>query len=175
MERCEAYQFTVTDRNDPQIAELKAKIAFVNKLSRSETRGYNYNNVVHPLWRVRLMPRGARVEAAWGDYRSRRAYDSYLPARHGDRYDVYVHRDTTSEYMMQRELDTGLSPGQLRKIDAAENEVRLAEFEQMKKLNAQGLYKVHTVDGVQWQTREQRIEELRDRGISETTIARMYG
>ena len=174
MNRSEAYQFTVTDKKDPRVLKIKEHVAFANKLSREETRnGYQRN--VNPIWRVRFMPRGPRVEAAWDDFRSRRAYDSYLPQRHANRFDVYIHRDRTAEWMMQRELDTGLTPGQLRSIDKANDAIRLAEFEEMKKLQEAGLYKVHTVDGVQWQTREMRIEELRDRGVSETTIARMYG
>ena len=87
-ERTEAYQFTTTNKNDERITELKRKIAFCNKLSREASRD-SYNNTVHPLWRVRLMPRGRRVEAAWADFRSRRAYDSYLPIRHGSHFDVY--------------------------------------------------------------------------------------
>lgn len=173
MERTEAYQFTVTSKDDPQVIALKKQVAFANKLSREATRGYNYSNTVHALWRVRLMPRGSRVESAWDDYKSRRAYDSYLPQRHADRFDVYIHRDTTAERMMQRELDTGLTSGQLRKIDAAENAVRLAEFEQMKALREQGIYTVHTRFGIEYQSREQRIEELRARGISESTIERL--
>ena len=140
---------TVTDKNDPRVLEMKKHVAFANKLSREETRnGYSRGNV-NPIWRVRFMSRGPRVEAAWDDFRSRRAYDSYLPQRHANRFDVYIHRDRTAEWMMQRELDTGLTPGQLRSIDKANDAIRLAEFEEMKKLNAQGLYKVHTVDGVQ--------------------------
>lgn len=41
--------------------------------------------------RVRLMPRGPRVQAALSDYGRARAYDSYLPQRYAVRFDVYIH------------------------------------------------------------------------------------
>lgn len=174
-DRTEAYQFTTTDLNDPRIAELKRKIAFTNKLSREATRGWNYNSTVHALWRVRCMPRGGRVEAAWGDYRSRRAYDSYLPHRHGSRFDVYVHRDTTAEYQMSRELATGLTPGQLRRVDNARDELRKHEAELDRELQANGVHVYYDQGGKQYQSLERRIEEMRDRGMSEETIKRLYG
>ena len=173
MKRTDSYQFTVTDPKDPRIVELKKQIAFCNKLSREATRGYNYNDTVHALWRVRLMPRGKRVEAAWGDYRSRRAYDSYLPIRHGSHYDVYVHRDSTAEDMMQRELDTGLKPGQLKRLDAEQNALRLEETRMFQRLRDQGIHATYTPEGLKFESREKRIKDLRDRGISEATIERL--
>ena len=175
MMRTEAYQFTTTDRNDPRIASLKRKIAFANKLSREATRGFNYSRTVNALWRVRLMPRGPRVEAAWADYRSRRAYDSYLPQRHGTRFDVYVHHDSTAEWMMRRELDTGLTPGQLRRIDQAQDELRAHEAELDRELRDNGVCVYYDTNGKQYQSLERRIEEMRDRGMSEETIKRLYG
>ena len=168
--RTKAFQFTTEDRNDPRISELKNEIKFVNKLSREATRHAYYNKHVHALWRVRLMPRGARVEAAWSDYKSRRAYDSYLPIRHGTRFDVYVHRDTTGEWMMQRELDTGLTPGQLRRVDRERDELRKQEWEMHKRLQAQGLYEY---DGV-WVSKEIAIKYDRANGLPEHWIERKY-
>lgn len=173
MYRTEAYQFTTDDKNDPRIAELKAKIAFTNKMSREATRGWNYNSTVHALWRVRLMPRGPRVEAAWGDYRSRRAYDSYLPIRHGTHFDVYVHRDTTAEWMMRRELDTGLTPGQLKRLDDEQNALRNAEWAMHQRLREAGIYQDSMTDG--HISKEKYIEALYDRGLPEAYIKRMVG
>ena len=168
--RTKAFQFTTEDRNDPRISELKNKIRFVNKLSREATRHAYYNKHVHALWRVRLMPRGARVEAAWTDFKSRRAYDSYLPIRHGTRFDVYVHRDTTGEWMMQRELDTGLSQGQLRYIDRERDELRKQEWEMRKKFQAQGFWEI---DGV-WVEKSVAMAYDKANGLPEQWIERKY-
>ena len=170
-DRTDAYQFTTEDRNDPEIKSLKAKIAFANKLSREATRdSAQWSGKVNALFRVRLMPRGPRVEAAWGDYRSRRAYDSYLPLRHGTHFDVYVHRDTTAEWMMQREVDTGLSQGQLRRVDRERDELRKQEWEMRKRLQAQGLWEY---DGV-WVSKETAIKYDRANGFPEHWIERKY-
>ena len=170
IERTDAYQFTTTDLNDPRINELKANVAFNNRLSREATRGWNHSKIVHALWRVRLMPRGARTEAAWGDYRSRRAYDSYLPQRHGDRFDVYLHRDSTAEWMMQREIDTGLTQGQLKRLDRERDELRKQEWEMHSRLRDAGMY---TVEG-EYVSREVAIKHDRDIGLPEHWIERKY-
>ena len=167
--RTEAYQFTTTDPKDERILELKRMLKFTNKLSREATRN-GWNRTVHALWRVRLMPRGKRIEPAWQDYRSRSAYYSYLPIRHGSRFDVYVHRDTTGEWMMQRELDTGLTPGQLRRVDRERDELRKQEWEMHKRLQAQGLYEY---DGV-WVSKETAIKYDRANGFPEHWIERKY-
>ena len=166
MERTPAYRFTVEDPNDPRIAELKQSIKINNQLQREAARMVQD---VYPLFRVRLMPRGPRVEAAWGDFRSRRAYDSYLPIRHGVRYDVYVHRDTTAEWMMQREFDTGLTPGQLKRLDRELNEFRKQEWEMHRRLREKGIHR----DNGEYMSKAKRIVSMLDRGIPGHIIDRI--
>ena len=124
--RTDAYKFTVKDLNDPEVRNLKQVIAAHNAEVRKACRRNKYGTgeyYANQLKRVRIMPRGARVEAAWGDYKSRRAYDSYLPIRHGETFDIYVDQDKTATYVMQRELQTGQTPGEQAKINRLQNEI----------------------------------------------------
>ena len=74
------------------------------------------------------MPRGPRAEAAEAMYRSRRAYDSYLPMGLGEWFDVYVGDDSTAQYELKRELDTGMTPGEMRKISKLDHEIMMIKF-----------------------------------------------
>lgn len=168
MSRVTAYQFTTEDRNDDRIAMMKKVIATTNKIAREDFRNGYSNNV--SLYRVRLMPRGPRVEAAWGDYRSRRAYDSYLPMRHARHFDVYIHRDTSAEYQLKREKETGLTPGQLRRLDKEEHELIIAKMEMHQRLRDAGIYLDDENNYVSW---DRKIEQLRDRGYPESIIERL--
>jgi len=76
-------------------------IAKTNKLAREEYKnamrlyelGYRDEKPQKPrIFRVRLMARGPRKEAALRDGKRARAYDQYLPIRHGKWFDVYIHR-----------------------------------------------------------------------------------
>ena len=73
------YKFTVTNREDPAVIELKKSV----KLMNSE-RGWGSK------MRVRLMGRGPRVMWAKMDGKHPRAYDCYLPLDKATHYDVYV-------------------------------------------------------------------------------------
>lgn len=120
--RTEAYQFTVESLDDPLLVALKKEIARNNKAMRALARQTGREYYAHNLKRVRVMPRGPRVEAAWGDYKSRRAYDSYLPIRHATHFDVYVQKDD-KVYKLIRELQTGLTPGMQDKIERLQAEI----------------------------------------------------
>ena len=85
------------------------------------------------------MPRGPRKDHAIADYKYSRAYDSYLPLRHGKTFDIYVDTDTTAEMVFKREIRDGLTPGMLRKV----NEAFQAE----------------------WQLKHNLRQELKDQGI----------
>ena len=136
--RTDAYKFTVKDLNDPEVRHLKQVIAAHNAEIRKQCRRNQWNRgeyLANQLKRVRVMPRGARVEAAWGDYKSRRAYDSYLPVRHGQTFDIYVDQDKTATYSMQRELQTGQTPGEQKKLDRLQNEIWDITFQARKRIN----------------------------------------
>ena len=68
------------------------------------------------------------AEAAEAMYRSRRAYDSYLPMGLGEWFDVYVGDDFTAQYELKRELETGMTPGELRKISKLDHEIMMIKF-----------------------------------------------
>ena len=101
--RTPAYQFTVMETNDLLLLRLKAEVARHNKAMRALARQTGLEYYADRLKRVRLMPRGPRVEAAWGDYKSKRAYDSYLPMRHGTHFDVYINSDDKA-FLLKNEL-----------------------------------------------------------------------
>ena len=74
------------------------------------------------------MPRGPRAEAAEAMYRSRRAYDSYLPMGLGERFDVYVGDDSTAQYELQNELSTGMTVSEMRRISKLEHDIMMLKF-----------------------------------------------
>ena len=73
------YKFTVTNRNDPAIIELKKNVKVMNS-----ERGWGTK------MRVRLMGRGPRTSWARLEGKHPRAYDCYLPLDKATHYDVYV-------------------------------------------------------------------------------------
>ena len=74
------------------------------------------------------MPRGPRAEAAEAMYRSRRAYDSYLPMGLGEYFDVYVSDDSTAQYELQNELSTGMTVSEMRKISKLEHDIMMLKM-----------------------------------------------
>ena len=119
--RTSDYMGTVTNLHDSDLERIKANVRIHNREVRAVTR--KHKRAIGTLQRVRIMPRGPRAEAAEAMYRSRRAYDSYLPMGLGEYFDVYVGDDSTAQYELKRELDTGMTPGELKKIDRLKNEM----------------------------------------------------
>ena len=76
------YCFTVTNRKDPAVLDLKKNV------KRSNREIGNSNNKL----RVRLMGRGPRTMWAKIEGKHPRAYDSYLPLDKAVYYDVYIGR-----------------------------------------------------------------------------------
>ena len=62
-------------------------------------------------------------------HRFRRAYDSNLPMGLGERFDVYVGDDSSAQYELKRELETGMKPGEMRKINNLKHEIMMIEME----------------------------------------------
>ena len=81
-----------------QIEVVKKSVKAINDRARSIHKfacaRALYRNEPMPkkptLFRVRLMGRGPRVQAALNDYGRRRSYDAYLPQRYAQRFDVYI-------------------------------------------------------------------------------------
>ena len=154
------YKFTVDSLDDKSLAAVKLSIKEHNKHIRAIRRKYKKEDMGQIL-RVHIMPRGPRKDAAIKDYKYSRAYDSYLPIRYGTHFDVYVRQDTTAEYKMRRELDTGLTPGQQRKADNAEHRLLEAKWKERSALQEQNIHWNHFRDT--YTTREVFNQDVDDR------------
>ena len=185
--RTDTYRFTVTNLKDPSLLELKRQIAQHNRYVRERVRNGKavvedwtnrgeYNSM--SLRRVRIMPRGPRNEPGKKDYPDREwgetAYWSYLPQRYGTHYDIYVHDDTTANHVLREEMETGLRPGQQRRISEMRQEMARIEMEHLKELREHGIAVYYDRNGKQYSSIEKRRELLRETtNMSEETIARI--
>lgn len=132
------YKFTVDSLDDPDLLELRRVVRAHNVKIRKECRRNKWGRGeyhANQLMRVRIMPRGPRAEHAenmfnhWGTQLSRRGYDSYLPLQFGKTFDVYVGQDSHARYVMQRELQTGLTPGMQAKIAKLQEQIWKIEIQ----------------------------------------------
>ena len=124
--RTQDYVGTTTNLHDGDLERIKANVKLHNQQVRSTSR--KYGRTIGQLRRVRIMPRGPRAEAAEAMYRSRRAYDSYLPMGLGERFDVYVGDDSTAQYELQNELSTGMTVSEMRRISKLEYEIMMLKM-----------------------------------------------
>ena len=121
------YRGTITSLEDEDLKEVKATVQEHNKTARKWLR--KYPNSTAKILRIRIMPRGPRVEAAIKDgWKYKAAYYSYLPQRHATHFDVYVGEDTNAMYIMRRELKTGMTASQQRKHDDLLYQARRIEW-----------------------------------------------
>ena len=125
--RTDDYMGTVTTLHDSDLERIKANVRLHNRQVRATTR--KHGRTIGKLRRVRIMPRGPRAEAAEAMYRSRRAYDSYLPMGLGEYFDVYVGDDSTAQYELQNELSTGMTVSEMRKISKLEHDIFMLKLE----------------------------------------------
>jgi hypothetical protein len=99
--RSTSYVFTA----DPMSASDMQQIAMIKKTVKSmndqakqshywAVKRAEYRGLPVPKapdrYRVRLMGRGPRKQAALNDYGRSRAYDAYLPQRYATKFDVYI-------------------------------------------------------------------------------------
>jgi len=132
--RCEDYRFSVKASNDKDLLKLKRDIfkrnAGIRRYVR-EVAEYDKDRAIslinrphgYRISRVRLMPRGTRVKHALKDYGYPRAYDSYLPKKYAEYYDVYVGPDTHAEYMLRDQIENNLTPGEQAKYNQLQKEI----------------------------------------------------
>ena len=129
--RTQDYVGTIVSEMDSELQKIKENVKRHNKETREVSR--RYGRVIGNLWRVRLMPRGSRVAAVediYGkEHKYRRRFDSYLPMDWADSFDVYVGTDSSNTHELKRELDTGMTPGELKRIDKLKNEMWKIEIE----------------------------------------------
>ena len=82
------YIGTVTNLYDSDLERIRANVKLHNSEVRAKSR--KHGRAIGQLRRVRIMPRGPRAEASAVMYKTRRAYDSYLPMGLGEWFDVYA-------------------------------------------------------------------------------------
>ena len=124
--RTSDYMGTVTNLHDSDLERIKANVRIHNREVRNVSR--KHGRAIGTLQRVRIMPRGPRAEAAEAMYRSRRAYDSYLPMGLGEYFDIYVGEDSTAQYELQNELSTGMTVSEMRKISKLEHDIMMLKM-----------------------------------------------
>ena len=125
--RTDGYVGSITTQHDSDYQNMLENCKRHNKGVREVSR--KYGRVIGKLMRVRLMGRGPRVEAALKFRGYARSYDSYLPLGLAESFDVYYSIDYNATHELGREFELGMTPGQLKKYDAARNEVWKLELE----------------------------------------------
>ena len=121
------YIGTVTNLHDSDLERIRANVKLHNSEVRATSR--KHGRAIGQLRRVRIMPRGPRAEASAAMYKTRRAYDSYLPMGLGEWFDVYVGDDSTAQYEFQNELSSGMTVSEMRKISKLEHEIFMLKLE----------------------------------------------
>ena len=126
----DTYRFTITGKDAIALKNLKEQIAKHNKgiRERARARGEykpDWNKNWTSLLRVKLQARGPRAVHARADYgpNGSRRYDCSLPHRYATHYDVYVLQDTSSNWVLRREIEEGLTPSQQREVDRLQYEI----------------------------------------------------
>lgn len=136
------YRGTTTSLKDKDLKEIKATVQEHNKVARKWLRFHPTSTAT--ILRIRIMPRGPRVEAAAKDgWKYKAAYYSYLPQRHATHFDVYVGEDTNAMHIMRRELKTGMTASQQRKHDDLLYQARRIEWEGRDQLLIKDYDKLH--------------------------------
>ena len=102
--------------NDPDVAALKESVARHNDWVRSSSR--KHGRVIGNLLRVRVKPRGPR----------RRSYYHTL-VKDATHFDIYQGEDSANQYDLRREIDSGLTPGELKALDKLRSKIWRMELE----------------------------------------------
>jgi len=172
-----AYKFTITSKNDPQLLQLKQLISRHNASVRRFVRIHNELPASN-LLRVSLMARGKRR-----DKYGRRLHpncDSNLRHEYASHFDVYIH-DSSENYELAEQIKTGLTPHQQRKTRKIKNARLMQEWNDDDKLRKQGIYFHHIVNEYgqltkQYMSRDKYIEHARtiSPNMSEATFQRLF-
>jgi hypothetical protein len=111
--RTSDYQGTTGDyKIDADVLALKESVARNNAYVREVSR--RYGRVIGTLGRVRIKGRGPRKSSSY-----------HTQLNEATHFDVYAGEDTQAMYQLKREIDTGMTPGQLRAFDKAEYKAQL--------------------------------------------------
>ena len=114
--RTSDYQGTTNDyTNDEDVANLKKSVSIHNNGVRETSR--RIGRICGVLGRVRVKPRGPR-SSSW--------YHTLV--EEATHFDIYAGEDTEAMHQLRREIDTGLTPGELRKLNKLQGEARMLEL-----------------------------------------------
>lgn len=113
--RTSDYQGTTDDyKTDTDVLALKESVARNNSYVRETSR--RYGRVIGTLGRVRIKGRGPRKSSSY-----------HTQLNEATHFDVYAGEDTEAMYQLKREIDTGMTPGQLRAYDKANRKAQMLE------------------------------------------------
>ena len=134
--RTTQYMFTVSHKLDPSLLALKRDIAKHNARVRKDARrigkitDYYYPDM-NKIKRVLLMARGPRRDDN-GKILHFNA-DSCLQHQYATHFDVYVMIDRTNHAILEREIETGNTPGEMKRIDDLKMKIYAIETEGFKR------------------------------------------
>lgn len=124
-----AYKFSVYDKNDPDLIALQEMVKDHNKRNRDYVRALGKVTDDINIQRIRLMARGPRKIWSLQDRNCAYAYQSYLPHKYAEYFDVYVDEDVDARNDLIREVKEGLTRTQYNKILELEYQARKLRFE----------------------------------------------
>ena len=172
------YRFSVETKDDKDLLALKKDIADQNAYARHEIRnGGKMRGYKTPygfeVQRVILMGRGPRRDKDGFLYHSNA--DCSLRHEFAEYFDVYVTGDSTAMWMLRRERDTGLTSGQLKKMDALDRARWKQEMAEAAELRKQGIVVFSTNGQKHYMTQEKYVEYLREQhpNMPESIIQRL--
>lgn len=132
------YRFSVYTKDDKDLKALRKQIAEHNKAVRFYAKKYGTTaNLTLKLMRIRLMGRGPRKIWSLQDYPNNKygsSYDSYLPQKYAEYFDVYLCEDSDQMHALQVELETGMTSSMQRRKADLEYEVFLIELKGKNRL-----------------------------------------
>ena len=98
-------------RDDPNVKNLKKSIELNNEKVRKQSR--RMGRIIGSLLRVRVKPRGPRIHSYY-----------HTLTTNATHFDIYQGEDTEAMHQLRRELDTGMTPGEMRKYDRLMGQAR---------------------------------------------------
>jgi hypothetical protein len=146
--RTQDYRFSIVTKQDPDLINLKLDVAKYNAAVRKDVREFaeHYSPKrtrkymeYRPLHRIRIMARGARAFWAKQDGAGFGAYDSSLPHKYAEYFDVYRGEDSHAMYYFREQIELMITPSQQRLINSLSDEAFALKLEHMRKAREAGL------------------------------------
>lgn len=130
-----AYKFSVYSKSDPDFVALKQLVKANNERCRDYARRSGRVDDYFKLQRIRLMARGPRKIWSIQDYNCKGAYQSYLPHKYAEYFDVYVDEDVEARADLIREINDGMTKTQynrIRELEMQANQLRREAEERVR-------------------------------------------